>query len=174
MKIILLFISFVYTGLFYKASAQNITYSEIEKSDNRNLDFEILGKFSENFLIFKNTDRRREITIYDNNMSIKQKVNLDFISDRVSDIDFITYPEYFIIIWQFEKKNITRCRAAKINADGKLLGVVTDLDTVRTGLLSDKISYTIARSEDRRKILVTKLRDKNDIHDLFTKVFDEN
>ena len=174
MKIILLFISFIYTGLFYKASAQNITYSEIEKSDNRNLDFEILGKFSENFLIFKNTDRRREITIYDNNMSIKHKVNLDFISDRVSDIDFITYPEYFIIIWQFEKRNITRCRAAKINADGKLLGVVTDLDTVRTGLFSDKISYTIARSEDRRKILVTKLREKNDIHDLFTKVFDEN
>ena len=174
MKILLLFISVFFIGSFFNASAQSITYSEIEKSDNRNLDFEILGRFSENFLIFKNTNRRRELTIYDNNMSIKQTVKLDFISDRVSDIDFITYPDYFIMIWQFEKGNITRCRAAKMNADGKLLGVVTDLDTVRTGLFADKTSYSIAKSEDRKKILISKVRDRNDVYDLFTKIYDEN
>ena len=174
MKTLLLFISVFVSGSFYNASAQNITYSEIEKSDNRNLEFEILGKFSENFLIYKNTNRRHELTIYDNNMSIKETVKLDFISDRVSDIDFITYPDYFIMIWQFEKGNITRCRAAKMNGAGKLLGAITDLDTVRTGLFADKISYTIAKSEDRKKILVSKIRDRNDVYDMLTKIYDEN
>ena len=30
--------------------SQNITYSEVEKADSRNMNFEILGNFSNNFL----------------------------------------------------------------------------------------------------------------------------
>ena len=36
------------------SSAQSITYSEVEKADSRNMNFEILGNFSNNYLVYKN------------------------------------------------------------------------------------------------------------------------
>ena len=80
-------------GLF----AQAITYSEVEKADSRNMNFEILGNFSNNFLIYKNLNKRQNLTLYDDNMFIKESIDLDFISDRTYNIDFVTYPDHFLI-----------------------------------------------------------------------------
>ena len=113
--------------------AQTITYSEVERSDNRNMDFEILGNFSGNYPIYKNFNKRHELTIYDNNMAIKESVKLDFVSDRTSNLNFITYPDYFTMIWQYEKGSVTYCKGARISGTGQLIGSVVDLDTTKAG-----------------------------------------
>ena len=162
------------SGAYYRAGAQDITYSEVERADSRNMNFEILGNFSGNFLIYKDLYKRQELTIYDNNMAIKQEIKLDFISDKTSNIDFINYPDYFIMIWQYEKGNTTFCKAARMTGDGKLIGEPMELDTTHTGLFSTKTSYDIARSEDKKKILVYKIQAKADEYDLVMKVYDQN
>jgi len=45
------------------AAAQKIVYSEKDNDDTRNLNFEIIGKISGNFLIYKNTGSVCWITI---------------------------------------------------------------------------------------------------------------
>jgi hypothetical protein len=159
-------------GPVKNAAAQEITYSEAVKADDRNMNFEVLGNFSGNLLIYKNIYKTHEIAVYDNNMALQQTVKLDFISDRTSNIDFITYPGYFIMVWQFEKGNITYCRAARMTGEGKLIGDVANLDTTKTGLFSTKVSYDLARSDDKSKILVYKVQAKTDQYNLVMKVYD--
>ncbi len=50
------------------AFAQRITYSLPERDDTRTLNFEIVGKISGNFLVYKNIRTKNAISVYDNNM----------------------------------------------------------------------------------------------------------
>ena len=167
------FILLLLFGVVNFTGAQTITYSEVEKADNRDLNFEILGNFAGNFPVFKSFNKRRELTIYDNNMAITKTIKLDFISDRVSNIDFITYPDYFIMVWQYEKGSILYCKAARMTGAGELLGNVLDMDTTKTGFFANRVFYDLTWSEDKKKILLYKTQSKNDRYDLVTKVYDE-
>jgi len=157
-----------------EASAQNITYSEIERADSRNMNFEILGNFSNNFLVYKNLNKRQNLTIYDKSMSIKESISLDFISDRTYNIDFLTYPDHFLMVWQYEKGNTLYCKAANMNGVGQMIGSVMDLDTTRQGVFSNRTSYAFTWSEDKRKLLLYKIQTRNDTYHQVTKVYDEN
>ena len=172
MKFLSFFLIILFCGPLKNAHAQEITYSEVEKADGRNMDFEILGNFSGNFPIYKGIFKTHEIAVYDENMVLKQNVKLDFISDRVSNIDFITYPRYFVMVWEYERGNITYCKAAKMTGEGKLIGDVATLDSTRTGLFSTKVSYDLAHSEDKSKILMYKVQLRANEYHLVTKVYD--
>ncbi|MFC4263452.1 hypothetical protein ACFOWM_11210 [Ferruginibacter yonginensis] len=153
--------------------AQNITYSEIEKADGRNLNFEILGNFSGNYLVYKNLNKRQDITIYNNDMTIKDNIKLDFISDKTNNIDFVTYPNAFIMVWQFQKGNVFYCKAAKMDGNGQLIGTVQDLDTTKLGFFSNSVYYHFTWSEDKKKLLLYKTQNKNDDFNLTTKVYND-
>jgi hypothetical protein len=174
MKPKVVFIAVFLFTLIGKLHAQNIVYSEVEKADSRNLNFEILGKFANNFLVYKNLNRSHKLTIYGNDMVIKETIKLDFISDRTTNIDFVTYPDYFLMVWQYQKGNTTFYKAAKMNTAGQLQGNVLDLDTTKTGIFSNNVYYSFTYSEDKRKILLYKTITANDRYNLVTKVYNEN
>ena len=161
-------ISFIYTGF-----SQNITYSEVERADSRNMNFEILGNFSGNFLVYKNLNKRQTLTIYDNSMAIKENIKLDFISDRTNNIDFITYPDRFLMVWQFEKGNTIYSKAATVNGEGKLIGSVMDLDTSKQSFFSSKVYYSFTWSEDKSKLLLYKTYTRNNEYTHVTKVYND-
>ena len=119
MKNILIF--FILSLFSYQAFSQQITYSQPESEDVRTLDFDIIGKISGNFLVYKNIRNKYAIGVYDNNMKLKDKVNLDFMPDRTMNVDFVAYPDFAYIIYQFQKKNILHCMAAAIDGNGKIL-----------------------------------------------------
>lgn len=169
-----LFLALLASSFCTKTFAQNITYSEVEKADSRNLNFEILGKFTDNYLVYKNLNRSHKLTLYDNSMVIKETIKLDFISDKTTNIDFVTYADYFLMVWQYQKGNVTYCKAAKMNGAGQLLGNVLDLDTTKTGVFSNNTYYNLTWSEDKKKILLYKTQSRNDNFNLVTKVYDQN
>lgn len=174
MKTIVIIVSVLLSTSFYNATGQSITYSAGETANNRNLSFEIIGKFSDKFIVFKNPNRRHEFTIYDNNMAVMQTVRADFISDRAVNVDFIAYPDYFLMFWQHDKGNTTRFHGAKINEDGQLVGSVLELDAFKTSLFSNRSSYGLTWSEDKKKILLYRIQERNDVYDLTTKIYDES
>ena len=169
----LLFIFFT-VFLFSISFSQNITYSEVEKADSRNMNFEILGNFSNNFLVYKNLNKRQSLTVYDNNMAIKEDIKLNFISDRTYNIDFVTYPDHFLMVWQYEKGNTIYSKAARMNGDGKLVGSVIDLDTSRQSFFSSKVYYYFTWSEDKTKLLLYKTHTRNNEYTQVTKVYNDN
>lgn len=154
--VIMLFISF-------SASSQKIVYSEPEKDDTRRMDFEIIGKINGNFLIYKNTRNKNWIAVLDNDMKQTDKVEQDYLpdNDKVLNIDFFPYSDFFYMIYQFRKKNIIHCVAAKIDGTGHMQGDLIELDTTQVRFGDDNKIYTVLSSEDKSKIIVFKINSRD-------------
>ena len=55
-------------------NSQKIVYSEPDRGDSRRMDFEVIGKISGNFLVYKDVSNKSYITVYDNDMKEMGKV----------------------------------------------------------------------------------------------------
>lgn len=145
------------------ASSQRIVYSEPDKDDTRRLNFEIVGKINGNFLVYKSIRNNNWIAILDNDMKQVAKVDQDYLpdNDRVINVDFFAYSDFAYMIYQYRKKNIIHCVAAKIDGKGQKIGELVELDTTQVGGGSDSKIYTVLSSEDKSKIIVFKINKKN-------------
>jgi hypothetical protein len=168
----LFFILFVFG--FSHSQGQNFIISDISRSDNSNIRFEILGKFKGNVLIYKNISREHFLTKYDDSMSLIESVPLDFLPDKIFNMDFINYPGHIFLIYQYQQKNIVYCNAVKINVEGAKIGEPKVLDTTNVGFFADNKIYTTTYSEDKKRILIYKRNIKNDEIGVAARVFDEN
>src|ERR1051325_3526186 len=105
-----------------KAQVQQITYTEPEREDGRRTNFEIIGKISGNFLVFKNNNSNNAISIYDSDMKLQQRVPLSFLPDKYINVDFVAYPEFCYLIYEYQKKSIVHCTAVKLDGQGRKVG----------------------------------------------------
>jgi hypothetical protein len=155
----------------FSGFAQQITYADLSKEDNKRINFEIIGNFKGNYLIYKNTNRKHRITVYDKDMHISNNIKLDFISDKTFNVDFINYPDYFYVIYQYQKGKIVYCKAAKLDGNGQLMGDIITLDTTKINFFNENKIYYLTNSEDKQKILLYKLQTHNNDISLTTKLF---
>src|SRR5690242_4260077 len=107
MKNFLIF--FILIAVWNKSFSQEITYSQPESQDSRSLDFEIIGKIHENFLIYKNIRNKYAICSYDNSMKLLNRTDLQFMPDNTLNVDFVTYPDFAWMIYQYQKRNTIHC-----------------------------------------------------------------
>jgi len=154
--------------------SQHITYSEPDREDARSVDFEIIGKVSGNFLVYKNIRSKYMVSVYDNDMNLKDKVDLDFMPDKIINADFIAYPEFAYIIYQFQKRSIIHCMAVKIDGNGKNVGNPVELDTTHIGFFAVNKIYNMVNSEDRKKIMIYKIQKKYDKFDFATVLYNSD
>src|SRR6266498_590168 len=144
------------------SKAQKIVYSEPEKDDNRRMNFEVIGKINGNFLLYKNTRNKNWITILDNDMKVIKRVDQDFIpQERLINVDFFPYNDFFYAIYQYQRKNIVFCEGVKIDGNGKKISDITELDSSHIGFAANNKIYSVVTSEDRSKIMVFKINSKN-------------
>src|SRR5205085_12581988 len=108
----LLFILFCVAVSTQILKAQRIVYSEPEKEDSRRMVFDVVGKIGGNFLIYKNLKSKNWITIYDNDMKEIAKIEQENIpDDRLVNIDFFPYTDFFYAIYQYQRKIVVYCMA---------------------------------------------------------------
>ena len=142
--------------------AQRILYSEPEKDDSRRMDFDIIGKISGNILIYKKIRTKGYIVIYNNNMEQMGKEEQKYLpEDRLINVDFIPYPDFTYVVYQYQKKNVVHCEAAKVDGNGKLMTDVITLDTSHIGAATSNRVYSTISSEDKSKIMVFKINSRN-------------
>ena len=166
---------FLISGFFTIAVfSQQITFSQPESNDIRSLNFEIIGKINGNFLVFKNLRNTHAISVYDNSMRLKDKIDLRFMPDKTLNVDFVAYPDFAWLIYQYQRKNILHCMAVKINGDGKLLTDPMELDTTYISFFADNKIYSTIHSEDKSKILIYKIQRKNDHFNFTTLLFNDS
>ncbi len=154
-------------------SAQIINYSGYAREDSRDINFEIIGKINNNVLVYKNIRWKHKINIYDNEMQDKETINLDFVPDKTFNIDFITYPDFFYMFYQFQKRNILHCMAVKMDGNGKKMGEPVELDTTQISILADNKIYSTISSEDKQKIMIFKVQKKYERITIVTLLFDK-
>ena len=154
--------------------SQRVTYSDFEQEDSRDINFEIIGKMNGNFLVYKNIRWRHKINIFGDDMKIKETIKLDFIPDKTFNVDFVTYPNHFYMIYQFQKKNIVHCMAVKMDGNAKKLAEPIELDTTQISILADNKIYTAINSEDKQKIMIFKIHKKNEKFNIVTLLFNND
>jgi len=156
--------------------AQRIVYSEPDSDDTRRMNFEIIGKVSGNFLVYKELRGRSYISAYDNDMKQVAKEEHKFMpDDRLINVDFFSYSDHAYMIYQYQKKNVVYCNAAKIDGMGKVIGDVIQLDTSHIGFAASNKIYSTVNSEDRSQIMVFKINSRNRQRYLITTLlFDNN
>lgn len=152
--------------------SQKISFSDVLKENSREMDFEIIGKVGGNILVFKNVSTSYAVSIYQGDMDLKEKVELDFIPSKSFNVDFIVYPEFFYMIYQYQKKGIVYCMAAKLDGNVKKINEPVLLDTTHVGAFGDNKIYNVINSEDKQKIMVFKIQKKEDNYNFVTLLYD--
>ncbi|MEO8583659.1 MAG: hypothetical protein ABI415_07670 [Flavitalea sp.] len=156
-------------------NAQRISYSEPERDDSKRTNFDIIGRIGGNILVFKNNRNDEDISIYDNDMKLLQRVNVNPSKERWINVDFIPYADHAWMIYQFQQRSILYCMAIKIDGDGKMLSKPIELDTTRIGWAANNKIYTTIYSDDKQKIMIFKINNKNQKNFLFTTLlFDQD
>src|SRR3954469_20396081 len=74
--------------------AQSLIYSVPDKNDTRGLDFEIIGKMNNHYLIYKNIRNDNRITVYDNDMKVIANEKLSFLPDKIINSDILAYKSF--------------------------------------------------------------------------------
>ena len=154
-------------------SAQQVTYSGYDREDNRDINFEIIGKMNENILVYKNIRWKHKISIYDKDMKTKETVKLDFMPEKTFNVDFIVYPDFFYMIYQYQKNNILHCMGVKLDGDAKKITEPIEMDTTAIPFFAENKIYSTIFSEDKKKIMVFKIQKKYDRLNIVTLLFDD-
>jgi hypothetical protein len=167
-----IFLFFLFFIFLQKINAQEIIYSDFRNEEDMDTKFEILGKMNDSYVIYKNIRWKHVLAFYDNDMRISKSNRLKFIPDKTFNIDFITYPDHFYMIYQYQKNNIVYCMGVKMGADGTKLNEPVELDTTRVPFLADSKIYNTVYSQDKQKIMVYKMQYKNQLLTIATKLYD--
>lgn len=170
-KILFLFISVIFYSAVF---SQQITYTQPESQDSRSLDFQIVGKVGDNFLIYKNIRNNFAICSYDNSMRLINRIPLSFMPANTLNVDFVAYPDFAWMIYQYQKRNVLYCMAVKINADGKLLADPFELDSTHLNFLANNKIYSMANSEDKSQIMIYKIQRKSGNMNFTTLLFNDS
>src|ERR1700759_3913630 len=118
MKLKLLLACFFFNLITFACLAQKIEYSEPDRDDIRSVDFDLVGKLNNHFLVYKHIRSSFTISVYDDEMKLVDKVNMDYVPDKIINSEIIPYRDYFYFIYQYQKRNIVNCMAARIGGDG--------------------------------------------------------
>lgn len=140
-----------------KVNSQLITYSERNEDDVRDLKYEIIGKLNSNIHIYKNNNDHYSITLFDAEMKEVSREKLTFLPDKVINETFLLLSDSYLMFYQYQKKGIVYCMAAKFDNAGKPLGKPIELDTTKVSFLAENKIYTVINSDDKQKVMVVKI-----------------
>ena len=167
---------FFLLALSASINAQRIIVSEPDKDDSRRMNFEIIGKMGNHFLIYKSIRSDNFICLYDNEMKLVKKVKHEYLpDDRMINVDFFPYPDFIYMIYQYQRRNVVHCAAVKLDGMGQKISEPVELDTAAIGGSANNKIYTTLSSEDKKKIIIFKINSKNrDRFIITTKLYDNN
>ena len=156
------------------SNAQRIFYSDIERDDYRQMNFEIIGKVSGAIHVYKNYKNKNDISIYEPDMKLRSKIRLDYLPDNLNNVEFVTYPDNYLMVYQYRKKNVMYCAAARINGEGKLQEEPLVLDTSHMKNDNEIKVYSMVSSDDKKQIMLYKVFRRNDrYYTLTTLLYDK-
>ncbi len=154
---------FIFSSVFtLSALGQRVVYSQPEKDDTRRMNFEVIGKVTGNFLIYKNIRGRNYIAVYDNDMKQIAREEHEYLPDeRLINVDFFPYTDFVYMLFQYQKKNVVYCKAVKLNNMGKKSSDVIEIDTAHISFTTDNKIYSTVSSEDKSHLMVFRINTRN-------------
>ncbi|HEY0067503.1 MAG TPA: hypothetical protein VGB46_09070 [Flavisolibacter sp.] len=154
----------LFSAIFFSQEvfSQKIVYSEPDKDDIRRMNFEIIGKVSGNFLIYKSLRADNYIAVYDNDMKMIAREEHNYLPDeRLINVDFFPYADHSYMVYQYQKRNVVYCQAVKIDGMGRRASEVIHLDTTHISFTANNRIYSVVSSEDKSHLMVFKVNSRD-------------
>jgi hypothetical protein len=142
--------------------SQKLTYSVPEKYEARQTNFEVIGKYGENVLVYKNFRDKNYITVYNRDMKVIENADLDFLPNRLIEASFVAYPEFSYLFFQYNQRGIVHLKMVKLDAKGHKMTEPMEIDTTVIGTNNSEKIYSVLPSEDKSKLLVFRINTKNE------------
>jgi hypothetical protein len=141
--------------LSLQAGAQNILYSEFQKIDPRSGDYSVVGKVAGLVYTYRASDGEHFLDAWDDSMTRRATVILDFFPKKVYNPGFVAYPDKIIALFQSSEGGRIVQQAALLDATGRLQGRIVKVDNAKAGFFGSRSDYfSVAVSEDKRRIAV--------------------
>ena len=154
-----LMIPFVLLFTVQFATAQDVIYADVDKADVQRMNFEILGKVANNYLIYKEIKGKNRISVYDEDMRLLEEVPLTILPNRDNVLDLAFFPGRGSsnLVYQVQDDNVVYLMGAKIEANGRILEEPKVLDTTMINYRAESKIYNTLSSEDGSKIMLFKI-----------------
>lgn len=154
---------FAFTLLSFYTYAQSIRYAPVNKEDVERMNFEILGKAADNYLVYKEVKGNHRISVYDHNMQLREEVPLTVLPkrDEILDISFYNVDNHHYLLFQHQEGNIVYLKSVPIEANGRILSEPAVLDTTMIAYKTDNKIYSIVTSNDGSKLMAFKINKKD-------------
>ena len=150
----LIFSLFITCLLGVQASfAQSYILSGIEKTDKEDMQYEVIGKITNNYWISKKNAKASTIALYNAQMQLVKQNDLAFIPASIRDIQFIKGIDKVVLFYQFQSNSTVYAAAAELNSDGQLVGkpkIIDTADNVRPG--SNAKVFNLLESDDHTQL----------------------
>ena len=167
---IILILCFWVTSL----QSQEITYSALESSSDKSSSFDIIGRFGKQILVYRNIRGRHYISVFNNDMSLARKMEVDFLPRRVLKVEFLKADNELLLFYQHEKNNMLYCSLVRFNKDIRVAREPETLDSVAIADNRDIGLYNILQSQHNARIMVIKpLVNTEMIFEINTHLYDE-
>jgi hypothetical protein len=168
-------LSLCLASMLSAASGQKISYSDVDRDDYRQMNFEIIGKVNGNTHVYKSYKNRHEISVFDGQMKLRNKMKLAMLPEKVSNVEFIAYADHYHMLYQSQKRDVVSFSYVKLDGDAKMLAEPVILDTSHIDGGGEIKVYNVINSENRERIMVYKISRRNDrIYTLTTLLFDRD
>jgi hypothetical protein len=154
------------------ASAQSIFYSEPLKEETKQSNFDIIGRYGDNVLIFKNLKSKNYISVYDAQMQLVEQVELPFMPPRLLEYDILSFPDHSYIFYQYQQRNVAYLMVVKIGNNGRPTTSAIELDTTHINYNASRRVYSVIASEDKSKFMAFKINSRDERKFIFeTKMY---
>lgn len=158
-------------------NAQDIIYADVDKADVQRMNFEILGRIANNYLVYKEVKGKNRISVYDENLRLLEDVPISDLPDRQNllDISFFSTRSNANLVYQYQDGNVVYLMGARVEPNGRILEAAKVLDTTMISYKAESKIYNSVSSEDGRRIMLFKInrRDRS-LYNFTTKLYDND
>lgn len=159
------------------AVAQHVMYADVNKADVQRMNFEIIGKIANNYLVYKEVKGNNFINVYNESMSLLEEVPINNLPDAKSllDLSFFAGHRSANMIYQFQQGNTVYAMAAMVEPNGRVLQQVQLLDSTTISYKAGSKIYNTIASADGNRIMLFKINRKDrNLYQFTTMLYDKN
>ena len=142
--------------LSFTAKSQHVIYSDPEKISFTTRS-EVIGKVGDNIFVCDLLKNKYQLKVFDKDLKVKQKIDLNFIPAATYRLNFINYADHCLVIFQsVESKKRIHTNIASLDKDGQLIGNILPVDSISAGTYGDNEFYTVSYSENKEHLLFSR------------------
>ncbi|MBM3444259.1 MAG: hypothetical protein FJX83_04645 [Bacteroidetes bacterium] len=149
------------------AHAQEIYYSPVDLTSERQFDVDVIGKVDRNTLVYRGNRLGRQLSIFNDRMELIRKLELSFLPKELTKADFVNMGKTAFLFFQFVEETNLYVSMTELNGDGKLIREPVLLDSASIEGMSDFEPFQISANANKSKLLIYHL---NKVDELTTRV----